>query len=181
MGLRNKALYDEKNIFFITTTCNKWMELLTVGNSMSILSHSLNFCSHKYHAKILGYVFMPNHIHLIIYFEHGSYRSDFMRDFKKYTSTKIRNEIVINTPSLKAEITFKSRDQLFKVWMDRFDELYLDSQSLLEDKLEYIHNNPLQEKWSLVAYQDDYIYSSAGFYYKGTQGCVSVDHYVGYI
>ncbi|HRO43059.1 MAG TPA: transposase [Flavipsychrobacter sp.] len=51
-----------------------------------IVVGSLNFCAEKYKADILGYVFMPNHLHLIIYFREDNHLSDLMRDFKKLTS-----------------------------------------------------------------------------------------------
>jgi len=36
---------------------------------------------------------MPNHIHVILYFEIENRLSDYMRDFKKYTSGEIRRLI----------------------------------------------------------------------------------------
>jgi REP element-mobilizing transposase RayT len=76
--------------FFITTTCQSWLHLLTIGDSIQLLSDSLNFCSKKYDASILGYVFMPNHIHLIAHFPTSIHRIGFIRDFKSYTSKKVR-------------------------------------------------------------------------------------------
>ncbi|MCB0538191.1 MAG: transposase [Bacteroidetes bacterium] len=83
MGLRNRANFNEFNIFFITTTCNKWLHLLSLGNSMRIVVESLSFCCNKYQASIMAYILMPNHIHLLIHFEDGKNRISFMRDFKK--------------------------------------------------------------------------------------------------
>lgn len=164
MGLRNRHLYNDYNIFFITTTCYKWLHLLSVGNNMELVQNSLNFCCAKFQASILGYVIMPNHLHLIIHFELGKNRIDFMRDFKKFTSVQIRNEVQGLNPSIFQKISYNKGKQKFKVWQDRFDELFLESQNLLEDKLEYIHQNPLQEHWSLAENPEDYRFSSARFY-----------------
>lgn len=46
----------------------------------------------------------------------------------------------------------------------RFDELYIESKELFEQKMDYIHNNPLQEHWKLVNEPKLYQYSSALFY-----------------
>jgi putative transposase len=181
MGLRQKQFYHHKNIFFITTTCHNWLHLLTVGNSMDILSDNLNFYSNKYNAAILGYVLMPNHIHLIIHFVMGNERIDFMRDFKKYTSTKIRQEVKQYQPAQLENLLYQLGDQKYKVWQDRFDELYLDSKTLLEVKLDYIHDNPLQSHWNLVKQPSDYSYSSAMFYEKGIQNRVMVHHYMDFV
>ncbi len=77
---------------------------------------------------------MPNHIHLILYFSEGSKRIDFMRDFKKFTSTKIRQEIEAHQPKKLANLVYQKDHQIFKVWQDRFDELYLASRELLVTK-----------------------------------------------
>jgi putative transposase len=67
------------------------------------------------------------------------------------------------------------------VWQDRFDEVYLESKTLLEVKLDYIHNNPLQSHWNLAKQPSDYPYSSAMFYEKGTQNNVLVEHYMDFV
>jgi putative transposase len=144
MGLRNKKRFDQYNIFFFTTTCYQWLKLLSVGNNMQIVIDSLNFCYKKYDTSILAYVLMPNHIHLVIHFKEGDKRVDFMRDFKKFTSTQIRKEIERNDEQLLNKLRVNIKGQISKVWQDRYDELYLETRELLEKKLDYIHLNPLQ-------------------------------------
>jgi putative transposase len=181
MGLRNKQYYHDKKIFFITSTCHKWLPLFIVGDAMEILSESLNFCANKYHADILGYVLMPNHIHLILHLAEGSKRGDLLRDFKKFTSTKIRQEIEKCQPEQLAALRYQQNGQVFKVWKDKFNELYLESRELLEVKLGYIHKNPLQSHWNLTNRPEDYLYSSALFYATGIQNKVFVRHYRDFI
>lgn len=41
---------------------------------------------------------------------------------------------------------------------------YLGSGEIIEKKLDYIHNNPVQGKWTLSEGPLDYKYSSARFY-----------------
>lgn len=43
---------------------------------------------------------------------------------------------------------------------------YNNEQTLLQ-KLDYIHRNPMQEKWNLAATPEEYRYSSAKFYMSG--------------
>ena len=177
MGLRDKEHYHDKQIFFITTTCYNWYKLLVVGNSMTILQQSIIFCSKKFDATILGYVFMPNHIHLILHFNNGSKRIDFMRDFKRFTSSQIRKEIEKEDNELLHKIRYQYRKQKFKIWQDRFDELFLDNRTTLETKLNYIHNNPLQEHWNLCDLPENYKYSSAKFYLTDTKSFSPITHY----
>ncbi|OJW73438.1 MAG: hypothetical protein BGO68_02130 [Candidatus Amoebophilus sp. 36-38] len=181
MGLRNRKFYQEKNIFFTSTTCYCKLHLLAIGNSMQILAQSLNFCSNKYQAAILGYVLMPNHIHFILHVPDGAKRIDFMRDFKKFTSIKTRQEIEKYRPGDLENLRYKKDSQVFKVWQDRFDELYLESRELLHIKLNYIHTNPLQSHWNLSQKPEEYLHSSAMFYEQGIQNTVNLSHYMDFI
>lgn len=177
MTLRDRFRYHDENIFFITTTCNQWLNLLSIGNGFEIISENLIFYTKKYNSKVLGYVFMPNHLHLILFFENGITRADFMRDFKKFTSFQIRKEIEKSSPNTLQKIRVNHRKKIFGVWQERYDETYLITKDILETKLEYIHANPLQEKWNLVKYPEEYEYSSARFYETGTSWEIEVTHY----
>lgn len=178
MGLRNKKHFNDCNIFFITTTCFSKMNLLEIGNSISIIQNSLQFTMNKYDSKMLGYVIMPNHIHLVMFFQNGKDRIGFMRDFKKYTSTKIRIEIEQESPNTLEDIIYMKREQIFKIWTDRYDEVYLDSRKNLESVLDYIHNNPLQVNWNLAKEPIDYPFRSATFYSTGKQNNLYITHYL---
>jgi len=67
--------------------------------------------------------------------------------------------------------------QVFKVWQDRFDDVYLISKKVPETKLRYIHANPLQEHWDLVSRPEFWPDSSAMFYELGTQPQVFITDY----
>jgi len=179
MGLRGRTLFLDKNCFFVTTTCYKWYHLLAMDSCKDVVIESMKFLNTKYKADLLGYVIMPNHIHLIIFFKVKNELSNWMRDMKKFTAVMIRKEIEATG---QLEVVEKLRvqgpkKQVFKIWEDRFDDLFLESTDLLEVKLEYIHMNPLQEHWSLVDRPEKWKYSSAGFYELGEKGLIDVADY----
>jgi putative transposase len=158
----------------------KWLPLLAVKGVYPLLLNSLNYCMDKYEAKLFGYVLMPNHIHLLLHFETGNSRCPFMRDFKKYTSTQIRKKVADSEPYLLDKLRYEDGKQKFKVWQDRFDEVYLESRYVLERKLNYIHKNPLQEHWRLAAKPFEYPYSSAQFYFMEVEDKIPITHYKEY-
>jgi putative transposase len=100
-----------------------------------------------------------------------------MRDFKKFTSTQIRKEIERVTPEKLDQLRISEEGRVFRAWQDRYDELYLEDRHLLETKLDYLHSNPLQERWSLVDRQESYPHSSACFYELGIQSPIPIVHY----
>ncbi len=145
---------------------------------MQMLASSLKFVATKYQADYLGYVLMPNHIHLIIFFRDRNELSNLMRDFKKYSSIQVRRMLEKeNNIDLLDKLHFEKREQKFRVWTSRFDDKIITSREDLERILDYIHNNPLQEKWGLVNNPEDYLYSSAAFYYKEKESILPVVHY----
>jgi putative transposase len=50
----------------------------------------------------------------------------------------------------------------YKVWKDGFHPIELSDSLMMDQKLEYIHQNPVVEGYVYAA--EDWIYSSAGFY-----------------
>lgn len=181
MGLRGRLNYLDEVCFFVTTTCYRSYHLLKQDACKRIVEESMNFLNKKYDSAVLGYVIMPNHIHLIIYFKKLNVLSAWMRDLKKFTSVMIRKEIERMNPGDLEKLRIDGkRDQVFKVWEDRFDDVYLAGKKLLETKLAYIHSNPLQEHWSLVVLPEHYPFSSAGFYELGVQPGVTITDYLDY-
>jgi putative transposase len=101
-----------------------------------------------------------------------------MRDMKKFTSVKIRQAIEnLESDAILDRLIIEVKDRAFKVWQDRFDDVYLEDKRLLETKLDYIHLNPLQAHWNLAKVPEEYPYSSAVFYETGMQKNITVIDY----
>ena len=65
----------------------------------------------------------------------------------------------------------------FRIWQRDPLASILDSAEIAEVKLNYIHNNPIQEHWSLVTKPEDYKYSSAKYYETGINDWSFLKHY----
>ena len=64
------------------------------------------------------------------------------------------------------------KNQIFKLWMDRFDDLVIENDKTLQMKIEYIHNNPV--KAGFVDQPEQWKYSSARNYILGDHSLMSV-------
>lgn len=176
MNIRqSKKIVELYNCFFITSTFNSWLELMINEECYQVLAETLNFYNSKFNSKTIAYVFMPNHIHLILYFEELTNLSDFMRSFKNYSSKRIR-EIIEKSDNVKLleKIRYEKHNQKYKVWMDRFDSVIIKSSEVLLTKIKYIHKNPIKKK--LVKNESDWKYSSANFYHSGVQNIIPIEH-----
>ncbi|MGN6341487.1 MAG: hypothetical protein ACTHML_11020 [Ginsengibacter sp.] len=66
MPIQQTIPYEE-GPFFITFTCHKWINLIDITGSYDLVYKWFDHLKSKGH-KIIGYVIMPNHIHVLIDF-----------------------------------------------------------------------------------------------------------------
>ena len=157
----------EGHTFFVTTTVVEFARVFSCGPQYyDILVDSLSYLLSEHHALLRSYVFMPSHIHLILEMPEGENISDFMRDFKKFTSTKVRQQLQRDQRNDFITVLVRNaknkKAQVFKLWMDRFDDEVIDSDETMAGVVEYIHSNPV--KAGLVARAEDWTHSSARDY-----------------
>ena len=74
--------------------------------------------------------------------------------------------------------TDRKRGKLHEVFEPSFDWKECDGEKFIEQKLNYIHENPCRGNWELVKHPEDYVHSSARFYGSGHQGIYTVTSYM---
>jgi putative transposase len=154
MGLRFKN-QEYGECFFVTTSFADHQPLGSYAGVYEILATAVNYQIEENNAKLLAYVFMPTHLHMVLLLN-GSLLAAFMRDFKKYTSQKALCEYC------------KSG----KVWQYRYDRQAIWTERVLKTKIEYVHNNPI--KAGLVLDAHAWYWSSASDYLGRINGPVAV-------
>ena len=97
---------------------------------------------------------------------------DVMRDFKKFTSKKILQQI-INEPESRRDWMLKifeeeaeksKKHKSYKFWKVGSHAIELFSEKFVSQKINYIHENPV--KAGLVKNAEEWIYSSASNYHN---------------
>jgi len=154
MGLRF-PLQKYGQCFFITSTFKDWKKFGEIDGFYGELLKSIDYCLIKYEGKLIGYVFMPSHIHLLLLIE-GTKLGSFMRDFKKYTAQKIASDLGIKGG----------------IWMPRYDRVLIESIEILKQKLEYVHRNRVKSE--LVNNPKDWEWSSACAYLSDKNGQIEI-------
>jgi putative transposase len=140
--------------FFITLTVKNWYYIFDRHNRWEIIADSLEYCQRKKGLKLFGFVFMLNHIHLVIMSDDAL---GFVRDFKKFTSKKLRENIELTEPSI-VEL-FLNEDGSYNFWKSNNMPKVINSEKFLLQKIEYIHNNPVRKRY--VDKAEDWHWSSA--------------------
>jgi putative transposase len=178
MPLRNRKYY-QGNAYYITTSVNKFIKIFKDQEYVDIILENINFYKRKYGFKLLAYVIMPNHLHLLIFPKQDSVEevSNLMGDFKRFTSRSIRAQMEKNNKTRWLELFRldkpQSRNWQYEIWQERFDDLAVYSPKIAKVKINYIHNNPVRKR--LVGKAEDYLYSSARNYILDDHSIIKVD------
>ncbi|OAQ38257.1 transposase [Pedobacter psychrophilus] len=157
-------IYDQKGIYFITCTVNQWVDVFTRKDYIDILLESLIYCQKHKGLKIFSWVVMTNHIHLIIGTNKDNL-SDIIRDFKKYTSTKITLAITNNQKESRKNwmLWLLKKEDYILFWQEGYHGEEITSLDFFNTKQDYIHLNPVRA--GLVEKEEEYLYSSCGQLY----------------
>lgn len=171
-GADANRVTDQNGVYFITTTVVEWIDVFTRRQLADVIVESLKYCQKEKGLVIYAWCLMPNHLHMIVSAEKGVGLSDIMRDFKKFTSKKViltiqrineSRDWMMDKFEFAARIDFKGKT--YKFWQDGFHPIRLEDESLIKQKLKYIHQNPV--KAGLVIEASYYNYSSAINYEGG--------------
>jgi hypothetical protein len=76
-------------------------------------------------------------------------------------------ELLKIAPNRLQSYKVNAKDREYQIWERNSLSIDLWSPAVFTQKMDYIHNNPLQDKWRLAEYPEDYRYSSAAFYETG--------------
>jgi len=163
---------------FFTATILEWKLVLKEDKYKDIIVSSLRFLVEHKRVKVFSFVIMPNHLHLIWQIQPGNEREDVQRDFLKYTAQKIRFDLMDNSPALLKQFEVAASDRKYQFWVRNTLSVDLYSHQTFVQKLNYIHHNPVHERWALSTVPEDYHYSSALFYETGADNWGFLTHYV---
>ena len=83
----------------------------------------------------------------------------------------------MNDDPLLIQLKVKAADRQQQVWERNSLSIELWSEKIFIQKLNYIHDNPVQNKWKLAELPEQYKYSSALFYENGVDEFALLKHY----
>ena len=158
-------------IYFVTFTCHQWIPLFEITQLYDNLYQWFNILN-KQQIKVLAYVFMPNHLHCLLYLP-----KDAPELYKIISNAKrfMAYEIVKRLEQAgKAELLERlenavkpkeaKKGKLHQLFKESYDAKECFNEHFIRQKIEYMHKNPLSGKWNLAKDYLTYPYSSARFY-----------------
>ncbi len=179
-----KIHYSNNTIYFCTVTCYRWMYLFKITN---LYDHIYNWFDllKRNKIKIIGYVIMPNHFHILIYLPGTEYSiNKIISNCKRFMAYEIIHRLKLSgNQTLLQQLKYSvSKYEVIKgkkhnVFQPSFDAKAILTEKFLIQKLNYIHGNPIRGKWNLIEDYRYYQYSSAGFYELENFNGYEITHY----
>jgi putative transposase len=153
--------------YFLTLTVVGWIDVFGRKIYTDEVINNLRFCQEKKGLELFAYVIMPNHLHLVCRREKGLL-SDLLRDFKSFSAKRLLESIEQNPQESRKEwmlhlfryyAKYHKQNAEMMFWQKTNHPVELFSGKVVEQKIEYIHQNPVRA--NIVAEPQHYIYSSA--------------------
>ena len=159
---------------FLTCTTLNWIPVFSKPELTQIILNSLSFLQQKQRLSLYGYVIMENHLHLIA---SAANLSKEIGNFKSFTARSIIDTLKQSKSNyLLSQLQFfkqsRKKDQQYQLWQEGFHPQIIQTEEMLLQKLEYIHNNPVRR-----GYVDDPAHWRYSSYrnYIGGEGLLTVD------
>ena len=172
--------HHHNQLYFVSFATVNWVDVFVRRIYCDIMADSLRFCIENKGLELYAWCIMSSHVHLIISTETGNL-SDIMRDMKKHTSVALktaikshpaesRREWMLGTMYKAGKDNINNKD--FQFWMQHNHPIELSSNNLLDERLNYIHMNPVVA--GFVDQPEAWLYSSARDYAGVAKGKIDL-------
>ena len=180
--MSRKYKFGEKSgAYFISFAAVNWIDVFTRDAYFCTILESLDYCRKNKGMELYGYCIMPSHVHLIFRSSLND-PSGLIRDFKGFTSRKMLKIIEDNPQESRKEWMLwmferagkkNSNVKCRQFWQQNNRPIEIWSLKVFEQKLEYIHNNPVDP--GFVTDPIDWKYSSARNYGNNDHIILEID------
>ena len=172
-----RRYYGAGHLHFITTSCYRRLALLEKPQHRDLLLEVLERERWRYHFVVVGYVIMPEHMHLLLSEPERGDPSKVMQAIKQgFARRLLRKQSAADDPPTNDRRRGGLWDTAFDrghLWQARFYDFVVYTENKRVEKLRYMHRNPV--KRGLVAEPQQWDWSSYRHYADGERGIVLVN------
>jgi putative transposase len=168
-----KRYYGKGDLHFITFSCYRRLPLLKTVRARDVFVKELGRVRDEMGFHLLGYVVMPEHVHLLMSEPPRGTPSTVLHRLKLRVARKLRKR---RKPVCAGQMRLpfsETEEPLRAFWQARFYDFNVYSEGKKKEKLNYMHANPVIR--GLVKHPRDWRWSSWGFYYRGAAGSSAID------
>ena len=168
-----KRYYGKQDLHFLTFRCYRRLPLLGTQRARDVFVRELSRARTERGFHLVGYVVMPEHVHLLVSESRKGTPSTALQVLKQRVSRKLRKR---RRKVLGGQLTLgfvEDAGGLRQFWQARFYDFNVYSSGKLREKLNYMHANPVIRR--LVKHPKDWPWSSWSNYAKNGAGMIAVD------
>ena len=180
---RNYKFYNPSGIYFISFATVYWIDVFVREDYCSLLTGNLDYC--RKNKGMILYAWprcfgVSNHVHVIFRAENEN-PDELIGGFKSYTSRELVRMISDNPeesrkdwllPLMERAGNSKSNVKNRQFWQHGSHPIELWSTTVIQEKIDYIHRNPIEA--GFVLNEVDCKYSSARSYMDDS-GVIEID------
>jgi len=163
--------YGADQLHFITCSCYRRLPFLRSARSRDRLLSMLEQTRKRYRFVVVGFVVMPEHVHLLLSEPEVGTPSTVMQVLKQRTARALLPRNRLCDP--RQGKLFGKICERAPFWQTRFYDFNVRTEKKRVEKLRYMHRNPV--KRGLVAEPEDWRWSSYRFYLLEEPGPVCVN------
>lgn len=164
-------------VYFWTSTVKDWKQALTPEKYRQLMIDCWKALVDKQLIAIYGFVIMPNHVHVTWEMLRRNGKEMPHASFNKASSHLFFRDIKQQHPQVLSFFQVEEKERKYRLWQRDPLAVLINCKQMAEQKLEYMHNNPLQERWNLADRPENYPWSSARFYESGDDSFSWLTHY----
>jgi len=167
---RKYKFHNPEALYFVSFATVYWIDVFIRNEYKNVLIESWQYCQQNKELNIHAWIIMTSHVHMILSSQTNKLEN-IMRDMKSYTSHQLRKAINENPKESRRKWILlmmeragkkNGNNKNFQFWQQHNKPIELSNNKIIQQKLDYLHNNPVQE--GFVYKPDDYVYSSAKDY-----------------
>jgi len=172
-------MHDKEGMYFISFATIDWIDIFVRESYFGLVADSLNYCIDHKDMVVYGYCIMPSHVHLI-FRDLNNNPSKLLKEFKTFTSKQISKAIVEHPQESRRDWLLKmmetagakkSNVKHYQFWQQHNKPIELWSNHVIDQKLDYLNNNPVEAGFVTEAHHWKY---SSPRDYAGIKGEVNV-------
>jgi len=172
MPNRLHRYYGAGYLHFITTSCYQRRRLLSRPQNRDLFLQVLESVRRRYHFVVVGYVVMPEHVHLLIGEPQRGNPSVVMQALKQGFARRLLARLRRTADPGQSSL-WNTAVEEGRIWQHRFYDFVVFTAKKRVEKLRYMHNNPV--KRGLVLAPEQWAWSSYRAYALDERGRVRVN------
>ena len=171
MPSRLKRYQESGDLHYVTFTCYHRLKHLNSASARDVFEQILERVRRWYDFRVIGYVVMPEHVHLLLSEPERSTLAVVLKMLKQESSRKL-HRMNLGGPRFRPPLA-KRGETAQPFWQKRYYDFNIFTEHKMIEKLRYMHRNPVTR--GLVERPEEWKWSSYRHYLTGIEGVVEIE------